>query len=148
MSKAKILVVDDEKNIRLTVTRALEALDYFVHNAFDGKELRNTVYNVLERENASQNQDSEFDKALELAKYHASKRQFDRAIASVKQAIGFDPSRPDAFVLLGKLQETLGEQSEALRNYRVAIDLDPTYQPAQDNLERATENSNKARPTF
>ena len=220
MSKAKILVVDDEKNIRLTVTRALEALDYFVHNAFDGKdamkqleldsydlllvdlkmpgmngmeflekaiakypdiriiiisahgtvenaveamklgavdflqkpftpkELRNIVYNVLERETVSQNQDSEFDRAFELAKYHASKRQFDRAIASVKQAIGFDPSRPDAFVLLGKLQETLGEQSEALRNYRVAIDLDPTYQPAQDNLERATENSNKARPTF
>jgi DNA-binding NtrC family response regulator len=36
MSKAKILVVDDDKNIRRTVTMALESLDYFVHTAFDG----------------------------------------------------------------------------------------------------------------
>lgn len=38
MSKAKILVVDDDKNIRRTVTMALESLDYFVHTAFDGKD--------------------------------------------------------------------------------------------------------------
>lgn len=220
MPKAKILIVDDEKNIRLTVTRALEALDYFVHNAFDGidgmrqleldsydlllvdlkmpgmngmeflekaiakypdiriiiisahgtvdnaveamklgavdflqkpftpKELRNVVYNVLERETLSEQKESEFERALEQAKYHASKRQFSRAIASVKQAIGFDPSQPGAFVLLGKLQETLGDRNEAIKNYRVAIDLEPTFQPAKDNLDRATENANKARPSF
>ena len=220
MSKAKILVVDDEKNIRLTVTRALETLDYFVHNAFDGidamkqleldtydlllvdlkmpgmngmeflekaiakypdiriviisahgtvdnavevmklgavdflqkpftpKELRNVVYNVLERETLSEQKELEFESAFEQAKYHVSKRQFDPAIASVKQAIGFDPSRPEAFVLLGKLQETLGDRSEALKNYRVAIDLDPTFEPAKDNLTRATEHGNKARPSF
>ena len=38
MSQAKILVVDDDKNIRRTVTMALESLDYFVHTAFDGKD--------------------------------------------------------------------------------------------------------------
>ncbi|WP_036479534.1 response regulator [Myxosarcina sp. GI1] len=38
MSKAKILVVDDDKNIRRTVTMALESLDYGVHTAFDGKD--------------------------------------------------------------------------------------------------------------
>ncbi|MDJ0637067.1 MAG: response regulator [Xenococcaceae cyanobacterium MO_188.B29] len=220
MSKAKILVVDDEKNIRRTVTMALESLDYFVHTAFDGKdalvqlegdeydliltdlkmpgmngmellqqaianypnikivlisahgtidnaveamklgavdflqkpftpkELREVVYNVLERETISKKQESEFDRAFGIAKDNASKRQFDRAVVSIKQAIGCDPSRPEAFVLLGKLQETLGETKEAIKNYRVAIDLDPTYQPAQDNLDRATRNSTNARPSF
>ncbi len=38
MSQAKILVVDDDKNIRRTVSMALESLDYFVHTAFDGKD--------------------------------------------------------------------------------------------------------------
>ena len=38
MSQAKILVVDDDKNIRRTVTMALESLDYYVHTAFDGKD--------------------------------------------------------------------------------------------------------------
>ena len=38
MSNAKILVVDDDKNIRRTVSMALESLDYYVHTAFDGKD--------------------------------------------------------------------------------------------------------------
>ena len=38
MSQARILVVDDDKNIRRTVSMALESLDYFVHTAFDGKD--------------------------------------------------------------------------------------------------------------
>ncbi|MDJ0571092.1 MAG: response regulator [Pleurocapsa sp. MO_192.B19] len=219
MPKAKILVVDDEKNIRRTVTMALESLDYFVHTAFDGKdamlqltgeqydliitdlkmpgmngmqllqqaiakypsikivlisahgtvdnaveamklgavdflqkpftpkELRNIVYNVLERETVSEKQESEFERSFELAKHYASKREFDRATASIKQAIGSDPSRPEAFNFFGKLQETLGETQEAIKNYRVAIDLDPTYQPAKDNLDRAT-SSSTTRPSF
>ena len=219
MSKAKILVVDDEKNIRRTISMALESLDYYVHTAFDGKdgllqlegdeydlllvdlkmpgidgmeflhqaiakypdikiviisahgtvdnaveamklgavdflqkpftpkELRNLVHRILERKSLSQKQESDFDKALEIAKYHASQRQFDRAIISIKQAIGCDPSSAEAFTFLGKLQETTGEIAEALKSYRVAVDLDPTYQPAQKNLDRATSNST-ARPHF
>ena len=38
MTKAKILVVDDDKNIRRTITMALESLDYFIQTAFDGKD--------------------------------------------------------------------------------------------------------------
>ena len=220
MSKAKILIVDDEKNIRLTVTHALESLDYYVHTAFDGKdgmvqlegdtydlllvdlkmpgmdgmeflekaiakypdiqiiiisahgtvdnaveamrlgavdflqkpftpkELRNAIYNVLERETLSKKKESDFEQAFTQGKYHASKRQFDRAIASVKKAIGCNPSSAEAFNFLGELQETIGIRTEALKNYRVAIDLDPTYQPAKDNLDRATRNSTKDRPSL
>lgn len=219
MTKAKILVVDDEKNIRNLVAQALEALDYFVHTAFDGKdamvqleadeydliltdlkmpgmdgmeflekavakypdvqivmisahgtvdnaveamklgafdflqkpftpkELRNVVYNVLERENSSKQTELDYQASLDLAKSQARKRQFDNAIAQVKQAIGIDPSDPQAFNFLGELQETLGERLEAIKNYRVAIDLDPTYQPAKDNLSRATRN-NSNRPSL
>ncbi|MGF1489926.1 MAG: sigma-54-dependent transcriptional regulator [Prochloraceae cyanobacterium] len=38
MSKGKILVVDDEKNIRITVAQALENVGYYVHTAYDGKD--------------------------------------------------------------------------------------------------------------
>lgn len=51
MSQAKILVVDDDKNIRRTVTMALESLDYFVHTAFDGNDamvqLRGDKYDLI-----------------------------------------------------------------------------------------------------
>ncbi len=211
MSQAKILVVDDDKNIRRTVTIALESLDYFVHTAFDGKdamvqltgdkydliitdlkmpgmngmellqqaiakypeikivlisahgtvdnavgamklgaidflqkpftpkELRNLVHNVLETESATQ-PESEYKSSLKSAKKLARKREFDKAIAQTKKAIGIDPSKPEAFDFLGQLQETLGDFDSAIKNYRVAISLDPTYQPAKDNLDRATSN--------
>lgn len=135
-----------------TIGNAVEAMKLgavdFLQKPFTPKELREVVDNVFERETVSKEQESEFARAFELAKYHASKRQFDRAVASIKQAIGCDPSRPEAFVLLGKLQETLGETKEAIKNYRVALDLDPTYQPAKANLDRATRNSTNARPSF
>ena len=218
MSKAKILVVDDDKNIRRTVSMALESLDYFVHTAFDGKdamvqltgdkydmiitdlkmpgmngmelleqaiakypeikivlisahgtvdnavdamklgavdflqkpftpkELRNIVHNVLETEATESESVSEYKASLKAALNFARKRNFDNAIAQTKKAIGSDPSQPDAFDLLGQLQETLGDFNSALKNYRVAISLDPTYEPAKKHLERATTNSNSSRP--
>ena len=218
MSQAKILVVDDDKNIRRTVSMALESLDYYVHTAFDGKdamlqltgdeynliitdlqmpgmngmelleqaiskypeikivlisahgtvdnaveamklgavdflqkpftpkELRNLVYNVLNVETSEAESISEYKTSLKSAKNFARKRDFDNAIAQSKKAIGSDPSKPDAFDFLGQLQETLGDFDSAIKNYRVAISLDPTYQSAKTNLDRATSNSNSTRP--
>ncbi|MEC4986437.1 MAG: response regulator [Oscillatoria sp. PMC 1068.18] len=219
MSNEKILVVDDEKNIRLTVAQCLDPLGYEVSTALNGedalkqlkaqefqlilsdlkmpgmngmeflreaialhpdlqvimisahgtvdnaveamklgavdfiqkpftpKELRDVVYRVLNREHHAAKQESKYRKALELALYAASKRQFEQAIAHAKQAIGLDPARPEAFTLLGELQETTGSRTEALKNYRVSLDLDPTYKPAQENLSRAT-RSPKSRPSL
>ena len=210
MSQAKILVVDDDKNIRRTVTMALESLDYFVHTAFDGKdamlqltgdkydliitdlkmpgmngmellqqaiakypeikivlisahgtvdnaveamklgavdflqkpftpkELRNLVHHVLHAEESGESE-TEYKSSLQAAKNFARKRDFDNAIAQSKKAIGFDPSQPEAFDFLGQVQETLGDRDSAIKNYRVTISLDPTYQKAQANLDRALE---------
>ncbi|MGF1479703.1 MAG: response regulator [Cyanophyceae cyanobacterium] len=218
MNSARILIVDDEKNIRNTIAQALESLGHFVHVAFDGKdammqleadeydliltdlkmpgidglellrravdeypsvqiavisahgtvenaveamklgaidflqkpftprELRDFVYNILERGTGNQEQ-SDYQTTLGMAKDDASKRQFDSAIARAKAAIGLDPSQPEAFTLLGELQEVLGDRPEAVKNYRVAVNLDPTYKRAQDNLSRAT-RSPKSRPTL
>ena len=218
MSNARILIVDDEKNIRNTIAQALESLGHSVHVAFDGKdammqleadaydliltdlnmpgidgiellrravekypaiqiavisahgtvenaveamklgavdflqkpftpkELRNFVYNILERGQSSQEQ-PDYRSTLRLAKDCTSKRQFEGAIARAKEAIGIDPSQPEAFNLLGELQESLGDHTEAVKNYRVSVDLDPTYTRAKDNLSRAT-RSPKSRPTL
>jgi DNA-binding NtrC family response regulator len=210
MSNAKILIVDDEKNIRRSIAQALESFGYavttaasgeeaiakvkeeafklilldlklpgidglevlrqvvelhpdiqviiisaygtvesaveamklgavdFIQKPFTPKEIRSLVKQVLDRELLQAQQRSDYESLLELAKYWAGKRQLDSAIAMVKQGIGLQPSRPEAFTLLGELQEIMGKQLEALKNYRVAIDLDPTYQPAHQNLERTT----------
>lgn len=219
MSQAKILVVDDDKNIRRTVSMALKSLDYYVHTAFDGKdamvqltgdkydlivtdlkmpgmngmellqeaiskypeikivlisahgtvdnaveamklgavdflqkpftpkELRNLVHNVLETEPTEAESTSEYQTSMKAARNFARQRDFDDAIIQVKKAIGSDPSNPEAFDFLGQLQETLGNFDSAIKNYRVAISLDPTYQSAKNNLARVTSNSSE-RPSL
>lgn len=124
----------------------LGAVD-FLQKPFTPRELRDVVYNVLERKSLADRAESEYKSCLELAKYHASKRQFDNAVGQVKKAIGINPSLPEAFNFLGELQETIGARHEAIKNYRVAIDLDPTYKMAKNNLDRATINP-KSRPSL
>ncbi|MGB3694445.1 MAG: response regulator [Spirulinaceae cyanobacterium] len=219
MSEAKILVVDDEKNIRMTVAKALDPLGYKVHTAFDGKdalyqlqaekfdliltdlqmpgmngmellgkatelypeikialisahgtvdnaveamkigavdflqkpftpkELRDLVYRMLEESTSETKQTSEYESCFKAAENAARKREFTRAITHAKKAIGLDPSRPEAFNLLGMLQETTGDRLEGIKNYRIASELDVSYRPAKDNLSRAT-GSSKNLPTL
>jgi len=51
MEKKAILIVDDEKNIRLTMTRSLEPLDFLVQTAVNGEEalqkLRETPFGLV-----------------------------------------------------------------------------------------------------
>jgi lipoprotein NlpI len=65
-------------------------------------------------------------------------RHFEAAAEHARQAIGVDPSRPEAFNVLGVLYELAGNHAEAMKQYRVAVDLDPTYQPAWQNLNQSS----------
>lgn len=60
------------------------------------------------------------------------------ASAHLHIAIAEYPTRPEAFNLLGAIQEINGNRYDAMRHYRVALDLDPTYTPARYNLLRDT----------
>ncbi len=210
MANQKILIVDDEKNIRLTMAQALQPLGYGVKTAVNGedalkqlevddfglilldlkmpgmdglqvlrrvvelrpdirvilisahgtvehaveamrlgavdfiqkpfvpKELRDIVTCVLDRHKLEAAQASGYGSHVELIKRCMNNRHFEAAAEHARQAIGVDPSRPEAFNLLGVLYELAGNHEEAMKQYRVATDLDPTYQPAWQNLNRST----------
>jgi Flp pilus assembly protein TadD len=63
---------------------------------------------------------------------------FEAAAEHVQAAVALDPSQPEAFNLLGALREIAGDRIGAQKNYRIALTLDPRYQPAVANLMRAT----------
>lgn len=210
MKSQRILIVDDEKNIRLTLTQALEPTGYavetsvngedalkkldekefglilldlkmpgmggleflrriteqrpdirvviisaygtvdnavdamklgavdFIQKPFTPREIRELVQQIMDREQLEESKVSDYDSRLQLAKRSISDRRLDGAMEHVRKAIGRDPSRPEGFNLLGALQEMEGDCASALKNYRAALDLDPSYRPAQENLERAT----------
>jgi DNA-binding response OmpR family regulator len=210
MTKKPILIVDDEKNMRLTLSQSLESLeletdtavngeealaklkdkDYglvlldlrmpgmdgmevlrrlreirpdirviiitaygtiesavdamklgavdFIQKPFSPKEIRGLVLQVMDREKLDGQKAVDYASFVELAKRCVGDRHFDAAVEHVRKAISLDPGRPDAFNLLGALMEIQHNVLDAQKYYRAALDLDPTYKPAKDNLDRST----------
>ncbi len=211
MKEKSVLIVDDEKNIRLTLSQALEALEVetdtaangeealaklkekefglilldlkmpgmdgmevlrrvreirpdirviiitaygtiesaveamklgavdFIQKPFSPDEIRGLVSRVMDREKLDEQKAVDYGSSIELAKRCIGDRHFDAAIEHVRRAISLDFGRPEAFNLLGALMEIQGDRIEAQKNYRAALSLDPSYEPAIKNLQRSTE---------
>ncbi|MGV2828759.1 response regulator [Myxosarcina sp. GI1(2024)] len=127
-----------------TVDNAVEAMKLgtidFIQKPFTPQELRDLVRRVLDRETISSQPESEYRTAFELAKYFKNKERFEEAIVQVKRAIGLDPSQSEAFNLLGELQEKLGDDTEAFKNYRIALNLVPSNRSARNNSIRVMQS--------
>ena len=125
-----------------TIELAVEAMKLgavdFIQKPFSPEEVRALVSRVLDREKLDGQKVADYGSSIELAKKSIGNRHFDAAIEHARKAIFLDPSRPEAFNLLGALLEIRGDRIEAQKNYRAALSLDPSYAPAIKNLERST----------
>jgi len=126
-----------------TIELAVEAIKLgavdFIQKPFSPAEIRELVLRVLDREKLDEQNAANYGSAIELAKRSISHRNFDAAIEHLRKAIFLDPARPEAFNLLGALLEIQGDRIEAQKNYRTALSIDPSYEPAIKNLQRSTE---------
>ena len=210
MGSKRILVVDDEKNIRLTLTQALEGQEWETDTAVNGEEalqkleaqdfnlmlldlkmpgmdgmevlrrvaedrpdvrviiitaygtiesaveamklgavdylrkpfapedIRDLVSRVLARGEVNEEHAADYESRLELTKRCINERHFDAAEEHARKAIGIAMKRPEGYNLLGALLEMRGDKLEAQRQYRIALEVDPTYKPARENLDRTT----------
>jgi DNA-binding response OmpR family regulator len=125
-----------------TVELAVEAMKLgaadFIQKPFTPEEIRELVSRVMDREKIDEQKAVGYASSIELAKRCIGDRHFDAAIEHVRKAISLDPGRPESFNLLGALMEVRGDRMEAQRNYRAALSLDPSYEPAIKNLQRST----------
>ncbi len=125
-----------------TVESAVEAMKLgaadFIQKPFTPEEIRELVSRVIDREKLDERRTVDCASSIELAKRCIGERHFDAAVEHVRKAISLDPSRPEGFNLLGVLMEMRGDRSEAQKNYRAALSLDPSYKPALENLSRST----------
>jgi CheY-like chemotaxis protein len=125
-----------------TIESAVEAMKLgavdFLQKPFDPEEIRELVSRVMDRDRLDEHKVLDYASHIELAKKCIGDRHFDAAVEHVRGAIFIDPGRPEAFNLLGALMEIKGDRLEAQKNYRAALSLDPSYEPAIRNLHRST----------
>jgi DNA-binding response OmpR family regulator len=125
-----------------TVESAVEAMKLgavdFLQKPFDPEEIRELVSRVMDRNKLDEHKLVDYASHIELAKKCIGDRHFDAAVEHVRKAIFIDPGRPETFNLLGALMEIRGDRIEAQKNYRAALSLDPSYEPAIKNLHRST----------
>lgn len=128
----------------------LGAVDY-LQKPFTPSELRELVSRVLGKASVEGEDVSvdggDYDTQIASARQLAGEGKYDEAIALSRQCIGSRPDAAAGFNLLGELLEVTGERNEAMKNYRVALDLDPSYTDASENLERAAMDLT-SRPSF
>lgn len=121
-----------------TIDSAVEAMKLgavdFVEKPFSPDELRSVVRGALERRLAA----PEYDQCLEHARAEIERMHFAEAGPWVRRALALEPSRADAYNLLGVLEDLTNHPHQAQKYYRAALEIDPKHKAARDNLERST----------
>jgi DNA-binding response OmpR family regulator len=134
----KVIIITAYGSIDLAVeAMKLGAVD-FLQKPFDTAEVRNLVSRVLDRETQEKQRGRNYEHYLNLAVQRIREGRFEPARVYAEKAIFLDPQRPEAFNILGGLDETRSNRQDAHKHYRVALELDPTFEPASRNLERLT----------
>jgi len=136
--KTRVIIITAHGTIESAVeAMKLGAVD-FIQKPFSPKEIRELATRVLEREMLDEEGAVDYHSLIELAKRHISDRSFAAARETTRKAVAADPAHPEAYNLLGALLEIKGDWVEAQKFYRAALDIDPIFKPARENLDRTT----------
>jgi len=125
-----------------TIENAVESMKLgavdFISKPFTLETLKLVLADVLDRQKLKESEIKSFKDYLEYSKKCIFEKNYEKAKEYLKKAISEDLEAPEPQNLLGVLAEFEGDLLAAGRHYRAALELDPTYKPALENLERVT----------
>lgn len=125
-----------------TVDSAVESMKHgaldVIQKPFSLEQIRALVTREMDPETRLRSRREGYESRIERARASIKAGDLDPALAHLRAAEGLDPDRPEAFNLLGVVAELKHDRPRAHKNYRLALELDPTYGPAQENLHGST----------
>jgi DNA-binding NtrC family response regulator len=113
------------------------ALDV-IQKPFSLNEIRDFVRREMDPGTREQLRKDQYHQRVGQAREMIRGGALESALAHLREAEALDPGRPDAFNLTGVISELRRDRTAAQKQYRIALDLDPTYQPAKENLQGST----------
>lgn len=78
---------------------------------------------------------AELKELCETVRAYSDLQDFEACVSLIAHAMEEHPSAPEPHNLLGIVLEREGRHAEAMRHFRAAYALDPSYRPARQNLE-------------
>ena len=125
-----------------TIERAVEAMKLgavdFINKPFTVDEITELVNKVFQRESLREESVTAYEEYLEYAKKCILERDYENAVKFLEKAVSKNISMPEPHNLIGAVYELKSDMLQAKKHYRVALDLDPTYLPAKENLHRSS----------
>ena len=71
---------------------------------------------------------------MQRAATYFFKKQPDRALSDLNEAIRLDPTNLQAYKLRGAVLHGLGRRDQAIADYRKALEIDPSDEGVKKNL--------------
>lgn len=134
--ETKVIIITAYGSIEVAVeAMKIGAID-FLQKPFQPTDVRDMVRRILQAPPERQ-PPRDYDYYVDLAKQSVKAGEFEVARVYAKKAIFIKYNRPEAYNILGGICEVKGDRQEADKNYRMALDMDPGYEPAKKNLEKA-----------
>ncbi len=137
-----VLIITGYGSIESAVSvMKLGAVDY-LQKPFNPEEIKEQVDDIITRkslENFQGDQPENYQTLISRAKAAINKRNFEFAAELLQKTAQQDNNSPEPFNLLGVLAEMKGDNTQAMKMYRTALDIEPSYKPAQENLNRASQ---------
>ncbi|MEQ1855332.1 MAG: response regulator [Longimicrobiales bacterium] len=121
----------------------LGALD-LIQKPFSVEEIRRLVEREMDESRRASTAVADYLAQVEQARDKVRRSDFAGAIEHLTRAIDEREDRPEAFNLLGVVEEVRGDKVTAQRHWRMALLVSPTYEPAKKNLHRTVSRSGGA----
>jgi DNA-binding response OmpR family regulator len=133
-SKTAVVILTAHGSAKTAVeAMKLGAVD-FLEKPFDPKIIRLLTEEILLRQRLGAR--GSVDELLHLADLARKRKDYIEARVYLKSAMLHDPGRPEPYYGLGFLYEDEDDARQALHYYYMALDINHTFQPAQDALIR------------
>jgi two-component system, OmpR family, alkaline phosphatase synthesis response regulator PhoP len=133
----RVVIITAHGNVPSAVESMKNGAVDLLQKPFSLERIRDLARSQTDEQARSVRKAAAYDEDMRDACAKIRAGHIDAAIGRLHDAIMHDPDRPDGYNLLGVIAEIRRDRPEAQRQYRHALEVDPTHAQAACNLRQS-----------